>query len=310
MGIRRHAAVSAIAFAVVVMQAVAAAAQSRVFVAAQGSDGNPCSFAAPCRTFQRAHDVVTANGEIDVLDPAGYGAVTITKSLSIQGHGYSGVSQSVSNGIAIWVKAGSADVVHLRGLIIDGVGTGLTGIEFDSGASLDISDSVVHHFSGDGILIAPVANSSFSISGTIASDNGLAGIKVRPGSTGSASGQIDRTSTNNNKYGVYLDGSSGGSANVDVVSSVASNNITYAYAAVSTALPNTNLQMLIDYSSFLTHAATGVFTKGASVIFVSRSLGNNSVDFDCSQGGIIATYGNNQIASINGGACVQPQLMQ
>ena len=50
-----------------------AQAQSRVFVAAQGSDANPCTFAQPCRTFQHAHDVVAAYGEIDALDPAGYG---------------------------------------------------------------------------------------------------------------------------------------------------------------------------------------------------------------------------------------------
>ena len=61
----------------------AAQAQTRVFVAAQGSDSNPCTFAAPCRTFQHAHDMVAAGGEIDVLDPAGYGAVIITKSISI-----------------------------------------------------------------------------------------------------------------------------------------------------------------------------------------------------------------------------------
>ena len=62
----------------------AAPAQAqRVFVSATGSDGNPCSFASPCRTFQHAHDVASANGEIDVLDPAGYGAVTITKAISI-----------------------------------------------------------------------------------------------------------------------------------------------------------------------------------------------------------------------------------
>src|ERR1041384_6787308 len=80
-------------------------AQTRVFVAAQGSDSNPCTFAAPCRTFQHAHNVVAASGEIDVLDPAGYGAVTITKSISIQGHGFSGISPASST-TAITIAAG------------------------------------------------------------------------------------------------------------------------------------------------------------------------------------------------------------
>src|SRR5438309_592181 len=102
-------------------------AQSRVFVAAQGSDSNPCTFAAPCRTFQHAHDTVAAKGEIDVLDPAGYGAVIINKAISIQGHGYSGVSVA-SGGIGITINAGAGDAVSLNGLLIEGAGTGAWGI--------------------------------------------------------------------------------------------------------------------------------------------------------------------------------------
>jgi hypothetical protein len=59
--------------------------QTRVFVAAQASDSNPCTFVSPCRTFQHAHDVVAAGGEIDVLDPAGYGTVTIAKASAFKG---------------------------------------------------------------------------------------------------------------------------------------------------------------------------------------------------------------------------------
>src|SRR5215475_9607038 len=84
-------------------------AQTRVFVAAQGTDSNPCTFAQPCRTFQHAHDVVPAGGEIDVLDPAGYGALTIGKSISIQGHGFAGISVPSGDGISI--SAGLGDKI-------------------------------------------------------------------------------------------------------------------------------------------------------------------------------------------------------
>src|SRR5215472_15413083 len=95
----------------------------RVFVSATGSDGNPCNFASPCRSFQHAHDVAPAGGEIDVLDPAGYGAVTITKAISIQGHGFSGIT--VASGVTgITINAGSSDAITLNGLIIDGAGVG------------------------------------------------------------------------------------------------------------------------------------------------------------------------------------------
>src|SRR5215472_7009884 len=88
------------------MHAAPAQAQ-RLFVSATGSDSNPCTFASPCRSFQHAHDVAAANGEIDVLDPAGYGPVTITKAISIQGHGFSGVTATTGN--AININAGASD---------------------------------------------------------------------------------------------------------------------------------------------------------------------------------------------------------
>src|SRR5262249_36847586 len=113
---------SAFAAALLALGLIPASAQAqgatREFVSAPGSDGNPCSFAAPCRTFQHAHDTVAAGGEIDVLDPAGYGAVTITKSISIQGHGFSGISAS-SGGTAITINAGTTGIVNLTGLLIE-----------------------------------------------------------------------------------------------------------------------------------------------------------------------------------------------
>src|ERR1022692_3410931 len=125
----------AIGLALIGALSAAPAQAQRVFVAAQGSDTNPCTFAQPCRSFQQAHDTVAANGEIDVLDPAGYGALTITKAISIQGHGYSGISVP-SKGNGITINSGNADSVNLRGLLIDGVGTGSAGVVFNSGAFL------------------------------------------------------------------------------------------------------------------------------------------------------------------------------
>jgi hypothetical protein len=141
-----------------------------VFVAAQGSDSNPCTFAAPCRTFQHAHDTVAANGEIDVLDPAGYGALTITKSISIQAHGYAGISV-VSSVNAIHVHAGGSDRVNLRGLLIDGGGVGAVGIFADSIGLLSIQDSVIRNFNGGGIGFNPVSAATLVVVGTVVSDN-------------------------------------------------------------------------------------------------------------------------------------------
>ena len=73
-----------------------AQAQLRVFVSGVGSDANPCTRTAPCRNFQRGHDVVTSDGEVVALDSAGYGPVSITKSVTLTGDGvYAGITATV-----------------------------------------------------------------------------------------------------------------------------------------------------------------------------------------------------------------------
>jgi hypothetical protein len=160
--------------------ALAYAQAARVFVAAQGSDGNPCTFAAPCRTFQHAHDTVAAGGEIDVLDPAGYGAVTITKALSIQGHGFSGISVA-SGGTGITISAGANDTVSLNGLAIDGGKASFTdGILFGLGRSLVMKNCVVRGMSGVGLIFAANGNhpATLSISDSLFSQNGSSNLLV------------------------------------------------------------------------------------------------------------------------------------
>src|SRR5258705_9770281 len=69
------------------------ALNTRSFISANGVDTNACTRTAPCRTLQKAHDSTSASGEINMLDPAGYGTVTIAKSISIinEGVGSAGV---------------------------------------------------------------------------------------------------------------------------------------------------------------------------------------------------------------------------
>ena len=133
----------------------AQAQPTRVFVAAQGSDTNSCTFALPCRTFQRAHNVVAAGGEIDVLDPAGYGKVVITKAISIQGHGFSGISATLSSD-AITINAGATDKTNLRGLLLDALGSGQYGIVLQAGASLNVQDCLIRNFAA-GLYLRPSA---------------------------------------------------------------------------------------------------------------------------------------------------------
>jgi hypothetical protein len=105
-------------------------AQSQSWVSGVGNDANPCTRIAPCMTFAGAISKTTAGGEIDCLDPGGYGAVTISKAITLDCSGAFGLIQ-VSGSNAINVAAGVSDKVIIRGLSFDGVsGGGLNGIYF------------------------------------------------------------------------------------------------------------------------------------------------------------------------------------
>src|SRR5215470_5495362 len=134
---------------VVCAGAPAHAQATRTWVSGVGDDANPCSRTAPCKTFAGAISKTAVGGEIDVLDPGGFGAVTITKSISIEACCIAGVLVSGTNGIVVSAPAGS--FVVLRGLTFDGLGTGLAGIKFNSGGSLYVEDCFINNFIAFGI---------------------------------------------------------------------------------------------------------------------------------------------------------------
>jgi hypothetical protein len=143
---------------------IASAQATRTWVSGVGDDANPCSRTAPCKTFAGAISKTAAGGEISVLDPGGFGAVTITKSITITGVGENAsLLASGTNGINI--NAGVNDVVTLHNLQINGAATGLVGIRFNTGAALVIENVRVFGFA-TGIETyvgnTSVNNSSFS----------------------------------------------------------------------------------------------------------------------------------------------------
>src|SRR5580692_1251191 len=117
------------------LAAPAQAQATRTWVSGVGDDANPCSRTAPCKTFAGAISKTAPAGEINVLDPGGFGAVTITKSITISSQGFeAGVLVSGTNGII--VQAGPSDVVVLEGLDIEGLGTGLDGIKVNTAGAV------------------------------------------------------------------------------------------------------------------------------------------------------------------------------
>src|SRR6266508_1938526 len=216
--------------------APAQATTFRTFVSAHGSDANACTLPSPCRTFAAALAQTSAGGIIDVLDPAGYGALTITQSVTIIGRDWASIL--VTSGNAITITAGASDVVSLRGLILDGAGSAATGIQFNTGGTLNIQNSVIRSFSNDGIRFQPSSSSKLFVSSTLVADNGDDGIEVNPSGSGiTVTASLNRVEVDNNDgTGVMALGTaSTGAINVTVADSVAANNGAGRFLSASSA---------------------------------------------------------------------------
>jgi hypothetical protein len=156
------AAVSTVALAIA-PGPVGAAAPQRTFVASGGIDTNPCSLALPCRTLSTAVGAVANGGEVVVLDSAGYGAFTATKSVSVVAPPGVHAGITAFSGSAIAVN-GAGIKVALRGLSLDGLG-GVNGIVVTDAAAVEIDDCRISAFSGAGIALN--ANAAVSVADTL-----------------------------------------------------------------------------------------------------------------------------------------------
>jgi len=150
-------AVGAIALAASLSTPMAQAQATRTWVSGVGDDVNPCSRTAPCKTFAGAISKTAAGGEINCLDPGGYGAVTITKSMTIDCTGtFASILASGTTGVNVNDSATGTPntiIVQLKCLSINGSGTtlGINGINFVSGAQLVVENTLITDFSNAGI---------------------------------------------------------------------------------------------------------------------------------------------------------------
>jgi hypothetical protein len=193
------------------LPAAAAQAQAtRTWVSGVGDDANPCSRTAPCKTFAGAISKTAGGGSINVLDPGGFGGVTIQKSITISAdHVEGGVLVSGTNGIT--VSASVADTVVLEGLDIEGLKTGLHGVNFVSGALLVIERCKIHQFATDGVNAASstpgattIINKSFILSNGTQGQANKGGVTVAAGNTVNV---IDTQIQANLNYGLQVSGS-------------------------------------------------------------------------------------------------------
>ena len=294
---------AALALAVTLPAVPAQAAAGRTFVSVAGSDSNPCTITLPCRNFEAAYMQTSANGQIDALDPGNYGALTITGPVTIQGHGWTGMS--TTTGATITINApGATDKIAISGVVLDGLGiVGTNGIIFNSGGTLAVRDSVIRNFNIDGIhFSSSTANlSKFFVSNTIVSDNGQRGINIFPTGTGITNVVLDHVKIENNSdIGLYvITGSQ--TINVTVSDSVSANN---SAGIAAQSEDGTAVSIMVRNSTMSNNAADGVSAQSpGAVVRVTRStITGNVTGWD----GNVQSYGDNNIDGNSSGGNSEP----
>jgi len=279
---------------------VHAAARDRVFVASYGSDSNPCTFLSPCKTFQNAYDTVAAGGEITAIDSAGFGPLSISKSITVTSP--PGVEAGIvpsAGGDAVDISATSDIDVTLRGLTLEGGGSGLRGVFLTSTvsntATLTILDCLVKDFTASGISIQPASGQNAAldifIGNTSSLKNASDGIKIAPTGTVAVVGTMSQVAVvNNQSNGFEIDGN----ANITITNSVASTNANYGinlqHGSTVTMRDST-----INYNDF------GIEDLSANGAFANLYHNNTVVVAYISNGGVITSDGTNVVFNLYGG---------
>ncbi len=301
---------SAALFICVFAGAPAHAQATRTWVSGVGDDVNPCSRTAPCKTFAGAISKTAAGGEINCIDPGGFGAVTITKAIAIICDGVeAGVLASGTNGVT--VNAGAADVVYLSGLDIEGTGTGFNGVLFLAGGALHVENSVIRGFqtaapNGNGILFSPSSAARLYVSNVTVASNGV-GVEVRPAAGGSAFAMIEGVHAVQNTTGIRGNGTTGpGAIAISVKDSEAAGNSGAGFNATAGAGGQATDLMLDDVVS--SGNGTGMRVDAATARLGSSVVSGNGVGLSAVNGGSLLSYGDNQVNgnSSDGSAPVIP----
>jgi hypothetical protein len=235
-------------------------AQTRTWVSGTGADANPCSRTAPCQTFAGAFAKTATNGEISVLDPGGFGTVTISKSITINGDGtLAGILNAGTAGIIVNITTNlTTDKVVIRNISIQGAGTGTDGVRILDGEEVILDNVTIGGFTDAGVDVTQSQASNVFLR-NVRISKGLVGIRTQ-----STSGNVNGTFENVSIYGM-------GSHGIECIS-------------------NTNIVM--RNVSTNRSAGSGVRSSGATVnlaIEDSSSSGNNF--------GYEATAGNLRIAN-------------
>jgi len=293
----------AIATFILAVTSLAQAQASRTWVSGVGDDANPCSRTAPCKTWAGAISKTAACGEIDALDPGGFGAVTITKSITLDGTGtFASILASLVNGIVI--NAAATDVVTIRGISINGFCNGINGINILQAKTVNVEDCVIFRFStGNGITVNETSDLALNVRNTVIRNNTNDGIQTFTShATLKVRVTLEHVSLIGNGNGYHARSGSLATARNSVFSNNSNHGIFADAAAANAAVA------FVWSSQISNNGGNGVRAgNGGNVGASGVEIAQNQIDanvgsgISISTGGLINTFSNNSIQGNTGG---------
>ena len=278
---------------------------TRTWVSGVGDDVNPCSRTAPCKTFAGAISKTAANGEINALDPGGFGTLTATKSITVDGTdgaGFGGVLASLTTGFIVNDSATATPgtiVVTLRNLSIHGAGNGTNGIRFISGKTLNVEGCQIFGFRGSpghGIDVSlTLDGGEVFVKDTDIFNNAGDGIRINT-TVGQVKVSLDNVRSDKNAIGIHVLNN----ASVNMVNCKTSMNTSHGVQIANNTSANLNSCIMFG------NVGNGLnVSAGAPSVRISDcAMLNNTGSGVTSGGGTVFTFGDNKIRGNGGGDVV------
>ena len=290
-----------IALVALLMAGAVSAQATRTWVSGVGDDVNPCSRTAPCKTFAGAISKTAAGGEISVLDPGGFGSLTITKSITLQGDGdLASILNSNTSGVI--VNCPTACTVGLRNIRLNGAGTtiGTFGVRVLAATKVTLEDVVIET-SSIGVEVATSAATQVSLLRTtirnVADTAGEAAIRIAP-TASSVMLTVNDSHIDSLQRGVLVAPIGTGSAELYVRDSTLSGGAQDAIALLPAApSPGPVISVFIDNSRITDFGAAGINASGGNTLvrLSDSTISGNATGVTRSNNAVIQSFGNNRI---------------
>ena len=307
----------AIAMLFCAMTSQAQAQASRTWVSGVGDDANPCSRTAPCKTFAGAISKTADCGEIDALDPGGFGTVTITKGIKIDGGGgEAGQVASILAGTGVpGVTVNNSSVnctkVVLRNLDMNGIQAATVGVNFLAGGYLALENVDIENFTQQCLNFQPSSGAAFTAYNSNFENCQQGGIVVSA-SSGTSRGNIEKSTIQRNGFPGPASGlKAGNNALVNVHNTMISQNGAggATTGGVDSSISTANISL--DLCTISNNFGFGVHSGNSSTIRIA----NSSIQLNTGTGmladgsGQMLTGNNNWLGGNGGGDGARTGLM-